>query len=322
MDGINQVSKLVRIHTMNQITKQFVLGAHWLSVAFALRNYTALQLAMEITVKNGGKIFEIPFILCEIGWEKVAMAANAAGIKEISFCHLWPYGPDGKPVCGDPLGTSEDVKMALATIDRIIEAAEIIRAGGIEVRFISGPTWGGLGKEYSGDKNARDVRVVEFLRQAGDKCKKAGLILAVEFLRPVEDKVIGGTVAMVRILQLVNHPAVMMHFDVFHSIECGEDLARSILYALKFIAYLHLHGDGRLAPGQEGDKRNWPSIIDAAKQIDSGVENIPVVSEPFGQQTCEEEPALGIGLPPMLPFGEYLPLAFGTLRAAGLPLAA
>lgn len=303
--------------------KQFISGAHWLSVAFTLSNYTMLQRAMETTVRNGATLFEIPYLLCQLEWFKVAMAAKAAGITEISLCHFWPYDPDtGKPVCGDPLGSPEDFERALATIDEIIYAVGILRANGITVRFIDGPTWGGLGKEYNCNEELLETRMIEFLRLAGDKCQNDDLILAVEFLRKVEDKVVGGTKIMLYLLQLVNHPSVMMHFDVFHSIEQGENPTEMIGLAHKWIAYLHLHGDKRLAPGQEGDNQDWPSIIAAVLKIDSGVKNIPVVSEPFGEQTCRENPALGEGLPPMLPFEQYLPLAFKTLREAGLPIAA
>ena len=299
--------------------KRFILGGHSLSGAFILNDYATLFNMMCIVVQNGGKFFELPYLLCELPWKEVARAARAAGIKEIALCHFWPMGADGTPVCGDPLGDERQAQEALGTIDEIIDATKQLRKEGIIVRFVDGPTWGGLAKDY-GHLRPLDMRnrVVEFLRQAGDKCNDADLVLAVEFLRPAEDKVIGGTPGMIDILKLVDHPAVRMHFDVFHSRECGENPADMIRLASKWIVYLHLHGDGRLAPGVQGDSCDWKTIIGAVMGIESEVEDIPALPEPFGEETRKDNPALGHGLPDATPFADYLPIAYAKFRQFGL----
>ncbi|NDE68425.1 hypothetical protein EB052_02355, partial [bacterium] len=87
------------------------------------------------------------------------------------------------------------------------------------------------------------------------------------------------------------------------------------------IAYLHLHGDHRIAPGATGDLQNWKEIILACKEIDSGINNIPVICEPFAVETVDECPPLGMDLPPAPPLPEYLDIAYPTFIKAGLPIA-
>ena len=295
-------------------------GAHSLSVMFAVKDEETLRRAMRTTVECEGTLFEIPFILCEIPWETVAKIAKEEGIQEIVLCHFWPYGAESKSLCGDPLSKYPDERhLAMITWQKIIEAALVIRENGMTIRFIDGPSWGGLARDY--DKEAAMIiegRMITFLRIAGDMCQNANLIIAVEFLRPVEDKVVRGTRNMIRLLTIINHPAVKMHFDVFHALECDEDPGEMIRLAWKWIVYLHLHGTKRLAPGQDGDECDWADIASAIQDIRSGVSNIPGISEPFGKETCAENPALGEGLPEALPLREYLIKSFATLSAAGI----
>ncbi|HYC34352.1 MAG TPA: hypothetical protein VEC13_01320, partial [Candidatus Paceibacterota bacterium] len=82
-------------------------GGHSLSVCFSITNLADLEAAMKAVADRGGRIFEMPFLLCKLAWKDVAEAAIRAGIKEISFCHFWPKDKNGNPVCGDPLGNEE-----------------------------------------------------------------------------------------------------------------------------------------------------------------------------------------------------------------------
>lgn len=310
----------------NQI--KLMPGGHALSVCFMIDTLAKLEIlaeAMRETARQGGKIFEIPYgLVCgEVTWKAIAQAAYDAGIKEISICHFWGVNPDGTTVHGNPLGEDTERNRALATIEKIIEVAEILREK-VVVRFIDGPTWGLLGYDHSKDitPKVQFKRASTFLRLAGEKCQKAGLILAVEFLRPEEDFVVGGTVSMIRLLEAVNHPNVKMHFDVYHAIAQGEDPASSIRTAGKWIVYLHLHGNLRVAPGSPEDNQNWGEIIEATDFIESGVEEIPALPEPFGEPTIKEYPPLGVGLPIPPEFPEYLRISYATFDAAGFQIAA
>lgn len=121
------------------------------------------------------------------------------------------------------------------------------------------------------------------------------------------------------ILAAVNLPNVRFHADIHHMIEQGEDPAQSISDASDYIAYLHLHGTKRVAPGSRHDTCDWPEIVGACRFIDDRTDGpIPVIPEPFGKETCKENPALGEGLPPMGPLRPYLTKAYATLRHAGL----
>lgn len=298
---------------------KFILGAHSLSVMFTINNIHQLQKAMEQAVAEGATLFEMPFLLCKIPWKTVARLAKAAGIKEIALCHFWPRDKKNGALCGDPLGTPIERARALIIIDSITIAADILRSGGITVRFIDGPTHACLGWKYSNiTLNTQYERAVSFLQDAGDICAESKLILAVEFLRPVEDKVVAGTNNMIGVLRRVGRPNVMLHFDIFHSLENDEDPAVSIAAASAYIAYIHFHGSKRRIPGSRGDKCDWESICYFTNRITSCVKNIPCVPEPFGEATRRENKALGKGLPATPDLPEYLSQAYATFRRHGL----
>ncbi|MEN9647890.1 MAG: hypothetical protein RLY57_694 [Candidatus Parcubacteria bacterium] len=304
--------------------QRILFGAHSLSAMFNINDPAALQEAMAITVKHGGRLFEMPYLLCTLSWGKVAEIAKTAGITEISLCHFFPRDQSGAPH-GDPLGDEKEVLQALDTIRDICKAADVIRANGVIVRFIDGPTWGCLGHTYENlDANVRSDRAVAFLKQAGKICEKAKIILAVEFLRPGEG-VIDGTGEMLYILERVSSTWVKMHFDVFHAEEHGENIPDMIRIASHQIAYLHLHGSKRVVAGSKNDEMNWQAIAAAVKLIPFSEEvgPLPIVSEPFGKKTREECPPLGDGLPEVPEMDEYLKLTVAKFREVEiLPLAA
>ena len=304
---------------------KFVAGAHSLSTMFTIKDATALEAAMRTTVRHGGSLFEIVFLLCQLPWDDISRLALETGIEEISLCHFWPKNADGTAPHGDPLGTIADERKALNTIKEILAAVEIIRSHGVTVRFIDGPLWGGLGWQYEENPEVLEKRVVRFLQLAHNVCAAHNVILAVEFLRPEEGRVVRGTKHMLKILKAVNahceddDSSVMMHFDVFHSLAWNENPSASIEKARHAIAYLHIHGNNRIAPGGKGDCQDWRRIVEAMKLI-SFPGAIPVVSEPFGEETRRENPALGQGLPPTPELDRYLGQAWRTLRFAGLSI--
>ncbi len=287
---------------------------------FRIDNPQKLEAMMKTAIRNGARLIEIPFPICELPWDQVGEIARNAGVEEISLCHFWVINPDGTSAWGDPLGGEAEEKKSLATISRMIDALKAIRKNGVIARFIDGPLWGGLGWDYTNlTPTEKEDRAVLFLKKAGHLCAVDGVFLAVECLRPGEGKVIGGTAAMVKILTRVDHINVGMHFDCFHSEEWGEDPAKSILLGKGMIIYLHLHGSKRVAPETGGDKVDWGLLIRAVNQIDvSPAGPIPVVSEPFGEETRRDNPTLGEGLPPTLPLEEYLPQARRVFTRHGL----
>lgn len=304
---------------MNSQLASFIFGAHSLSVFFYIKEAEKLRQAMRTTVQKGGKLFEIPFGLCQLPWDLVGQIAKQEGIKEISLCHFFDGdGSRGDPLSDDPL----QVLKAARTIGEIVEAAQTIREQNVVVRFIDGPSVFCLGKDYGLSWEDRRTRVIAFLGKITQMLKGANLVLAIEYLRPGEDKTIGSIDHLIEIIEVVNQACVRIHFDVFHAIEQGENPAESIIKGRKYIVYLHLHGDGRRMPGSEGDNQNWGEICEAANQIESGVQSIPVVSEPFGEDTVAECPPLGEGLPPMGPFDEYIEGARNAFEEGDLALAA
>lgn len=297
---------------------KLILGSHTLSTTFHVNHNGTLRNLMTATASRGGRLIEIPFILCTIGWEHIAKMAKELGITEISLCHFWPKGPDGVSLCGDPLGSDVEISRCFDTFVKIFDAVAKLRAGGITVRFIDGPTWGLLGHGYNLPEDILRYKVIRFLQLSGDLCAKHGLTLAVEHLRrDPEDKVVGGTMQMIRILHAVNRPNVKMHLDLFHCLSNGEDPVKMLLLGKSYIGYLHLHGRGRCAPGTCRDGVNWPQAAECINDINSGIEPIPALSEPFGKRTCEENPELGKGIPPMGPLTDYLDKTYKTFDELG-----
>ncbi len=305
---------------MKKKTLALRFGAHTLSSMFWIKSEASLRRMMQTAAKHGCTMIEMPYGLCTLPWDVVARIARECSIKEISLCHFWPFN-EGKSVCGNPLGTGADYEKCFDTLREILAAVETLREGGITVRFIDGPTHCGLGWSHGRiPRKEKHRRVVKFLKAAGKLCKKHDIILAVEFLRPGEDYVVGSTKAMVKILKRVNLPNVGMHLDVYHCLRRNENPAASIRYAGKWIVYLHLHGTDRRAPGSKGDQCKWGSITIAIEKIRSGVKLVPAVSEPFGRQTCLENAALGKGLPIPPPLGRYLAQTVKTFRRVVMPI--
>lgn len=307
--------------------RHVIWGGHSLSVMFMIdtnEKLNELELAMKEVVSRGGEIFEIAYGLVggPITWNDIATAAKNAGIKEIVICHFWGTDGKGKPLTGDPLGNpSEAVTAVEVFVNGILGAVNTLRMYGIRVTTINGPTHVCLGKDYS-HLAAKEIRrrMVNFLRLLGKLCAEANLILAVEFLRPVEDTVIHGTRAMLNVLKAVNRRNVKLHIDTFHCIECDEDPASSIRLARKWIYYVHINGNGRLAPGQTGDLQEWVDLITEILKINVKRRTIRIVFEPFGRKTCRECRPLGKGLPKMLPFPKYLNQTVRWLNVNGLPI--
>lgn len=298
--------------------KTIVAGGHTLSAMFRVNNIIPLRNVMAAIVARGGTLIEIPYILCSIGWDHVGALAKKMGIREIALCHFW-VRKDGEALWGDPIGTSDEFAHCLATWRGIFAAVRILRKHGIIVRFIDGPKWGALGHTYKIDPRNLRNNVVVALQCWGRLCAEHDLIDAEEHLRrDPEDKVIGGTVQMIEVLRAVDHPNVKMHFDIFHSVENGEDPSTMIRMAKDHIAYLHLHGDQRRAPGAEGDKQDWRKIAAAIREIDSGIDDIPGLPVLFVARTCADNKELSKGLPPMGSFAKYYDRTFMTYKEVGL----
>lgn len=276
---------------------------------------------MVATVQQGGTMFEIAYGVCFIPWEQVAEIARKTGIKEISLCHFW--GKDkatGRSLSGDPLGSKRQRLRAYRTMEQIFIAAETLRNRGVTVRFIDGPLGWLLGHDYSISAEEQMKRLVRFFKHAGRRAKVAGLTLAIEFLRPCEDKVIGGTERLLELIRKVKHPNVKGHLDAFHAGEQKEDPVEAARKGRNEWVYVHGHAGKRKAPGSPGDEIDWTAFLQEVAQFTTavGTEGVPFIFEPFSAQACREEPALGDGVEPIKDgeMDKYLTRAFDTIRSA------
>ena len=240
------------------LMKSIVAGGHTLSSLFVINNVGLLGNVMRAVASRGGKLVEMPYLLCTISWDRVGALAKKYGIDEIALCHFWPKGDNAEFPAGNPHGNGDEIERCMTTFKGIFAAVDALRSQGITVRFIDGPTWGVLAHEHKLPPADLLNSVVSFLKLLGDECEKHDLILAVEPLRQnPEDKVIGGTAAAVEILRQVERANVLLHFDFFHSLENGEDPIQMLAEAREWIGYLHLHGPKRVAPGSKNDTIDW-----------------------------------------------------------------
>lgn len=294
-----------------------IVGGHTLSTVFTLNKKTPLRNLIRAIVSRRGTLLEIPFILCKLNWDDVGNIAKSMGIKEISLCHFWVRN-NGVATWGDPLGNDQEISLAHDTYRKIFAAVETLRKYVI-VRFIDGPAWGALGFDYGLPAGELRSNVISGLKTSGELCAKHDLILAVESLRrDPEDLVTGGTLKTISILHAVNMANVKFHGDLFHMLSNCEDPVSMMQSIRDYVVYLHLHGKGRRAPGARGNGVDWGEVSNEVHLISSGIENIPILAEPFGKLTCEENKELGKGIPPMGPLPKYFNTTFKTYREVEL----
>ncbi len=275
------------------------------------------------TVKQaGGTLLELTCTaLLQTPADKTAAAVLAGGIDHVSYCRFYPGNPGGIPPCGDPLSNDPDlVTAAVATFQADVDYINALRAGGLKVRFITGPNCFVLGQRYGQSRSVIRDRIRQFYARVAKIIDGQGITVAVEYLRPGEDEgAIGSAAELLHLLQLIDHPEIGAHADTFHMRERREVPHDVIILLAKYLKYVHAHGDFRSVPGtyEQGfiDLINWYLF---GRALTAANYEGPIVAEPFGQATRNEIPPLGVGLPPAIDARVFYDKTFAHLEQMGV----
>jgi sugar phosphate isomerase/epimerase len=302
------------------------LGGHWLASDGVLNPGQGNRLTNAVrTVSDaGGTIFEIVGLpLNNMSAKETAEAVLAGGMTEVSYCRFFP----GDGSLGDPLGDhgSSLLAEALQTFTADLAFISELREYGLTVKHMTGPSCFMIGFDYGATLTRSQIvaRAIEFYRIFADVIVEMDLQINIEYLRPEEDKALGGLDPVIQICRALG-PNFRWHADTFH-MGCRRINPVMELRAAghhesgeTILGYFHVHGfSGREVPGQNlsawvhDNERGWG-------QIESALSNMgytgPLVAEPFGEVLRQQIPVLGEGLPPAEDPATYYAATFAFLR--------
>jgi D-psicose/D-tagatose/L-ribulose 3-epimerase len=143
---------------------------------------------------------------------------------------------------------SPDVGVRKAALERIKWAVEMTAAAGGGI--LCGPFHSPLGV-FSGAGPSADEkkRAVEVLRQAAEEAKKAGVMLAIEYLNRFECYFLTTAADARALVKEVNHPHFRMMYDTFHANIEEKNVAAVIASVADSFIHVHISENDRGTPG-------------------------------------------------------------------------
>lgn len=293
-------------------------SAHWLTFLWAVAADAKDQLESVAKLASGaGAIaFELIYhVLNGLSAKDTADALKKGGIKEAIMCMFYPDGDGADPPMGDPLSDDDGLfRKAIQTFRDVVAFVVALRAEGILIDLIVGPVCFVLGKDYNLPQETLRARIKKFFDAVEDALEEAGLRVGIEFLREVEDRVIGSMDELNLVLDEVDNKRVGAHVDTYHAQNRGQSVAGSIALAGDRLFHLHLNGSDRMPPGHSHDTIKWADIVDAIPPEYEGYAGY----EPFCQEVRDNNAALGAGLPDAVEEPGGLDLFVSTLTMAGV----
>ncbi|MEY2641299.1 MAG: Xylose isomerase-like barrel [Candidatus Parcubacteria bacterium] len=301
------------------------LGAHWLAFQGVLNpgQGNLLTDAVRIAHQAGATIFEI--VGKPLNFMSAKEAADAVllgGISEVSYCRFFP----GDGSFGDPIGECSPKAFAevLKTFDEDFAYIQALQGAGLRVRHITGPSCFVLGRDY--DEFCQEeivTRAISFYDHILPQVGELNLQINIEYLRPEEDKALGGLEPVLLICRALG-PRFRWHADTFHMYQRRLNAVLELRAAgthetgESMLGYLHAHGfAGREIPGRNknawvhDNSRGWEQIGLALRGMNY---EGPIVAEPFGQVVREQIPVLGEGLPPAVDPEKYYRTTLAYLK--------
>jgi D-psicose/D-tagatose/L-ribulose 3-epimerase len=149
--------------------------------------------------------------------------------------------PEANPI-------SPDAAVRKAGLERIKWAIEMTAAAGGE--YLCGPYHSPLGV-FSGAGPTADEkkRAAEVLRQAAEDAKKAGVMLAIEYLNRFECYFLTTAADARALVKAVDHPNFRMMYDTFHA-NIEEKHAAEVIHAVAdSFVHVHISENDRGTPG-------------------------------------------------------------------------
>lgn len=288
---------------------QTEFGGHWLAFLWKVTLISQLQEAVAKMKKAGANVAELVWhALNDLSPRDTATALKKGGINRAVQCVFFPDDPDGTPPMGDPISDdSAQIKLAQENLLYTIDFITKLQGEGIEANMIVGPSCLVLGKANTLDWAERKKRIIEFYVGIGKELVGAKIKVAIEVLRPDEDKVIEGRTNWIDLIDSLNAKFAESfgvsaistfgaHFDTVHVAAHGWDQGATIGLLGKRIIHVHVNGTLRRPAGGEGDLVNWSEVVVALTAATQG-RIITCINEPFCALVRQNCAPLGVGLP-------------------------
>jgi len=202
---------------------------------------------IEIPTMEGkvGDYVELGKVLDDLGLERTASMAFVT--------------PEQNPVSDDP-------RYRQGAVDHLNWLIECAQAMGVTV--ICGPMYQTIGQfTGNGPTEIELARAAEALLSVADRAQSAGIVLAVEPLNRFECYLLNTIKDSAAFTRRVNHPAVGVLFDTFHSNIEEKNMAKAIREQGRgIIRHVHCSANDRGIPGE--DHIPWQDVFNALHEID------------------------------------------------------
>jgi sugar phosphate isomerase/epimerase len=297
-------------------------GAHWLAYlgGVAPDERELLRQAATSARRAGCTLFELACSpVNNLTARDTAWALKKAKMKCVSYCRFNP----GDGSFGNPLRDARARARALATLSGDLQFIGQLKDHGIEVPYITGPSFYGLSKKYDEPKAKLLDKLVAFGDDVGAMLAGTGVTFCPEYLRPSEDYVLESMDTTCGVIDRIGNPAIGLHADISHMLERGEVPHDVLEMGGSRIKYLRAHGSKRQCPGvyrldddpEATDNVNWHQVACALNAINY---RGPVVPRPMGQPIRDLVEDLGKGLPKAIDPGRYYTMARAHLMHHGI----
>jgi D-psicose/D-tagatose/L-ribulose 3-epimerase len=165
--------------------------------------------------------------------------------------------PEANPI-------SPDAAVRKAGLERIKWAIEMTAAAG--GGFLCGPYHSPLGV-FSGQGPTADEkkRAADVLRQAAEEAKKAGVMLAIEYLNRFECYFLTTAADARALVKAVDHPNFRMMYDTFHANIEEKHAAEVIRSIADSFVHVHISENDRGTPGT--GHVAWDETFRALRQV-------------------------------------------------------
>lgn len=161
----------------------------------------------------------------------------------------------------DPISAQAGVRKAgLAHLKYVIECSAAL--GG---DIVCGPLHSALGK-FSGKAPTEEERkrAAQVLHQAGEFAAQCGVKLAVEYLNRFETYLVTTAADNLRLVKMIDHPAVGLMWDTFHAHIEEKDSEAAIAKIARHLIHVHISENDRGEPGS--GQVHWQQTFKALRK--------------------------------------------------------
>jgi D-psicose/D-tagatose/L-ribulose 3-epimerase len=176
-------------------------------------------------------------------------------------------GPDPKQRAG-----------GVAHLKAVLDSAQALGA-----ELLVGPIYAALG-HFTGSGPTRQEWdwCVEGMKEVAPHAKKAGVVMAAEYLNRFEIYLLNCAADAARMAREVGHPNFKMMYDTFHANIEEKDIAKAVAACKDQLVHVHISENDRSTPGRGGV--DWDESFKALKKAKfKGI----LMIEAFGQKLPE-----------------------------------